>query len=60
MFQLTNIITVTRVDLVWLKLGMTHTAGPGQAQLNRNQMTYMWEFKTGKREANRQLANSNQ
>ena len=35
MFQLTNIITVThydernnsRHDLVWIKLGMTHTAG---------------------------------
>ena len=27
-----------RRDLVWLKLGMTHTAGPGRALLNPNQM----------------------
>ena len=38
MLQLTNIITLTRHDFVWLKLGMTHSAGPGLAQLNPNQM----------------------
>ena len=27
-----------RRNLVWLKLGMTHTAGPGRALLNPNQM----------------------
>ena len=27
-----------RLNLVWLKLGMTHTARLGQAQLNLNQM----------------------
>ena len=39
MFELTNIITLMKRDLVWLKLGMRHTARPGRAQLNPNQMT---------------------